>query len=126
MTRNKQLTFPFDNKSYLSPFDSKYLDKLETINFGENGDRPRDVQTNLQSAADIISTAFNWEDTVEGMYFWAHACDALQAMSEEMEHRNNPNDDDSVLVVNASFGGCMADFDFDFPMSSVRILDDDT
>jgi len=125
MARNKQLTFPFDDKSYLSPYEDEYIDKLESLHFGDRHERPRDVENKLRETADTISNVFSWEDTVEGMDFWAHACDALYAMSDEMERRNK-DDDDSVLVTNWRVdGGCMADFDIPQPRLDELAEDDD-
>ena len=110
MAKNKQLSFPLDPKFYTSPFDHEYDRRLEKIHFGDTGQEMREVEDSLRDAADTISSCFSWEETVEGMNFWTHACDALYSMSYELARRRGDNEP-PLIGDFLDNHGCMADFD---------------
>jgi hypothetical protein len=108
MAKNKQLSFPLDPQSYTAPYDSEYDKKLQKMHFGDSGQRINEVQEELRRAADAVSNCFSWEDTVEGMNFWAHACDALYSMSDELVRRQDPDGEQRIMPPP---GGYVPDFD---------------
>lgn len=98
MGKNDQISFPLEPKTYVDPYDKEYRERLQRLNMGEPTTPLPQIEQELRDAADLLSSMFSWDETLEGYMFWGHASDALSAMADEIARRQGRDPREALVM----------------------------